>query len=120
MTIKQYKGYAFESDCVRTPEYVTFERQCKKELKAQANNFGFKIHKFLPNHFEWCAVLEKDGKFIYVSMSDVRYWDWYNDVLIRTMAHAEDWRGGGNNTCSFNEIGEYAERLHQWQMKQAV
>ena len=120
MTIRQYKGYAFESSCCKTPEYAEFEKQCKKELKAQAKNFGFKIHKFLPNHFEWCAVLEKEGKFIYVSLSDVRYWDWYNDVLIRTMAHAEDWHGGSNNRCSFNEIGENAERLHQWQMKQAV
>ena len=118
MTIRQYKGYAFESSCDRTPEYVAFEKQCKKELKAQCKKAGFNLHTFHPNHFEWSAVLEKDGKFIYVSLSDVRYWDWYNNVLIRTMAHAEDWHGGSNNRCSFNEIGDTALRLHQWQMRQ--
>lgn len=120
MTVKQYKGYAFESSCSRTPEYVAFEKQCRKELNAQVKKFGFKVHKFMPNHFEWSAVLEKDGKFIYVSISDVRFWDWYNDVLIRTMAHDKDWTGGGNNKCSFNEIGESAERLHNWQMRQVA
>lgn len=119
MNVKDYKGYPFESNIVRTPEYVTFERQCKKELKAQCKKVGFNLHTFHPNHFEWSAVLEKDGKFVYVRLSDVRFWDWYNDILIRTMSHAEDWFGGRNNTCSFNEIGEYAERLHQEQMRQA-
>ena len=66
------------------------------------------------------ALVVKDGKFIYVSISDVRYWDWYNDVLIRTMAHDKDWHGGSNNRCAFNEIGDTALRLHQWQMRQVA
>ena len=70
MTIRQYKGYAFESDCVRTPEYAEFEKQCKKELKAQCKKVGFKVHSFHPNHFEWSAVLEKDGKLAYFLMTD--------------------------------------------------
>jgi hypothetical protein len=110
-TVRQYINHQFESSCDRTPEYVAFEKLCKKELKAQCKKAGFNLHKFYPNHFEWTAVLEKDGKFIYVSLSDVRYWDWYNDVLIRTMAHAEDWRGGSNNKCSFDEIGKKATYL---------
>ena len=120
MTIEQYNGYAFKSSCEKTPEYAAFEKQCKKELKAQCEKAGFNLHSFHPNHFCWSAVLEKDGKFIYVSLSDVRYCKWYNDVLIRTMAHDKDWHGGNNNRCAFNEIGDTALRLHQWQMKQVA
>lgn len=110
-SVKSYKGKQFASSCYRTEEYEKFERQCKRELKQQCMARGINIHKFLGNHFEWSAVLEKCGKFVYVRMSDVRYWDWYDDILIRTMAHAEDWRGGSNNICSFDKIGEKADKL---------
>ena len=120
MNVKNYQGYAFESACYRTPEYVAFEKQCRKELRAQCNKHDIKIHKFYPNHFEWTAVLEKNGKYIYVSLSDVRWWDWYNDVLIRTMAHAEDWHGGPNNRCTFAEIGDTANRLIEFETRKAM
>lgn len=110
-SVKTYRNYRFESSCIRTNEYIMFERQCKKELTAQCKKFGIKVHKFLGNHFEWSAVLEKNGKFVYVSISDVRFWNWYDEVLIRTMAHDSDWRGGNNNRCTFDKIGESAERL---------
>lgn len=115
-SVKSYRGYRFESSSIRTMEYIMFERQCKKELAAQCRKFGIVIHKFLSNHFEWSAVLEKSGKFVYVAISDVRYWnDWYDDVLIRTMAHDCDWRGGSNNSCSFDKIGEFADKLFNLQ-----
>ena len=110
-SVKSYKNEEFYSSCAVTEQYAEFEKACKRELKQQCVKRGINTHKFLPNHFEWSAVLEKGGKFVYVSLSDVRYWDWYDDILIRTMKHAEDWRGGSNNTCSFDKIGEVADRL---------
>jgi hypothetical protein len=110
-SVKSYIKQRFESSCSRTEQYAEFERACKRELNKQCVKLGINIHKFLPNHFEWSAVLEKGGKFVYVHMSDVRYWDWYNDILIRTMKHDTDWTGGSNNTCSFDKIGEMADKL---------
>ena len=111
MKVKDYVGLEFESSTRRTPQYVTFEKRCKKELSAMLKEHGINLHKFYGNHFEWCAVLEKGGKFVYVGMSDVRFWLWYDNILIRTMEHDKDWRGGQNHKCAFNEIGEYAEKL---------
>ena len=110
-SVKSYIKQHFYSSSIRTEQYITFEKQCKHELKQQCEKFGIKIHEFLPNHFEWSAVLEKDGKFVYVRISDVRFWDWYNDILIRTMKHDSDWTGGSNNTCSFDMIGSMADKL---------
>lgn len=110
-SVKTYRKYRFESSCVRTMEYIMFEKQCKKELAAQCREYGIKIHKFLSNHFVWSAVLERNGKYVYVSISDVRFWDWYDKVLIRTMKHDTDWSGGNNNYCTFDKIGETADRL---------
>lgn len=111
MKVKDYIGIEFESSSLRTPQYVAFEKQSKKELSTMLKERGINLHKFYGNHFEWSAVLEKGGKFVYVQMFDVRFWDWYNDVLIRTMAHDRDWTGGENHYCKFDEIGEYAEKL---------
>ena len=111
MKVKSYINHRFESSCYRTEEYINFERQCRKELKSMLAERGINLHKFLPNHFEWSAVLEKGGKFVYVRISDVRYFNWYNSVLIRTMAHDTDWTGGSNNYCYFDKIGEYADNL---------
>ena len=108
-SVKSYKGFAFH---VGVEEYKEFEKACKRELKKQCVKYGINIHKFLSNHFEWSAVLERAGKFVYVHISDVRFWgDWYDDVLIRTMDHPNDWRGGNNNKTSFDKIGEFADRL---------
>ena len=110
-SVKSYINERFYSSCSRTAQYIEFEKACKRELKLMCNKFGINIHKFLPNHFEWSAVLERNGKFVYVHISDVRYWNWYDDILIRTMAHDEDWRGGMNNKCTFAQIGEMADKL---------
>ena len=111
MKVRDYINLSFESSCYRTAQYATFERACKRELKAQCAERGINIHSFSSGHYEWSAVLERGGKYVYVSLSDVRYWNWYNRVLIRTMSHATDWTGGSNNYCHFGEIGEYAEGL---------
>lgn len=112
MKVKDYVRVKFESSTMRTPQYAAFEKQCKKELNAMLKPRGINLHKFLGNHFEWSAVLEKGGKFVYVHICDVRFFeDWYNDVLIRTMAHDRDWTGGQNHYCKFDEVGEYAEKL---------
>lgn len=111
MKVKDYQNTRFESGTRRTEQYIQFERACKRELKKQCAERGINLHSFHGNHFEWSAVLERDGKFVYVSMSDVRWWDWYNDMLIRTMSHSEDWHGGTNHRCSFAEVGKYADKL---------
>ena len=110
-SVKSYKDQSFESSCYRTPQYIEFEKACRRELKKQCAAFGINIHSFHPNHFEWSAVLERDGKFVYVSLSDVRYWNWYDSVLVRTMKHDKDWTGGSNNNVPFDKIGEFANKL---------
>jgi len=121
MKVKDYKNTNFVSSCERTEQYVKFERLCKSEIKKQCKDNGINLHKFNGNHFCWSAVLEKDGKFIYVSMSDVRFFgNWYDAILIRTMAHEKDWSGGANHYCSFDEIGKQALQLHRERNKYAM
>lgn len=112
MKVKDYykKNFEFSSGGIAGEDYREFEKQCKKELKQIVGGYGFTLHKFNKNHYCWSAVLERDGKYVYVSMSDVRWFDWYK-VLVRTMKHETDWTGGSNNHCNFDEVGMMADRL---------
>ena len=113
MKVRDYINTEFESAGYRTQQYVQFERLCKKELKKQIAERGINLQSFHGNHFEWSAVLERGGKFVYVSIGDVRFWDWYERVLVRTMAHEKDWHGGRNHFCSFDNVAEIAEELFE-------
>lgn len=111
-SVKSYRNYVFSSGCTTGSDYQTFERRCKFELNKMGKERGFNLHTFHKNHYEWTAVLEKNGKFIYVSISDVRYFDnWYDHVLVRTMAHEKDWHGGYNNFTSWDNVIDLADKL---------
>lgn len=53
MKVKDYRNMAFESACYRTPEYIAFERACRRELKKQCAERGINIHTF---HGRWASM----------------------------------------------------------------
>ena len=117
MRVKEWQSHTFDSRSYRTPDYEEFEAQCVKEIKAQCKKHNINLHKVNKGHFQFSVVLERNGKFVYVSISDVRTYNpfdwtnWYKDVLIRTMEHDKDWGGGCNNFCNFEKIGETADKM---------
>ncbi len=57
-------------------------------------------------------MITDGSKYIYVSISDVRYNPRvFDEVLYRTMAHDKDWRGGRNLYCHWNDVGEACRKL---------
>lgn len=110
---EKWFGYEFESGCCTTKEYEQFQRDCKSDLKKMASENGLELYDFNKNHFCFSAVLSDGEKYVYVGISDVRYFGWDSNtrVLIRTMQHAKDWTGGMNNYCSWNRVGDVARKL---------
>ena len=74
---------------------------------------GLILHFFAKNHYCFSAVLTNGERFVYVSISDVRYFGWNQNthVLIRYMAHATDWTGGPNHQCKWNDVGSAAAEI---------
>ncbi len=114
-TMEKWLGYSFSSGSYTGDDYKKFQRAARANLKKQCAEYGFELHQFSGNHYEFSAVLQnmENQKFIYVCISDVRYWqdEWYHRVLIRTMMHEKDWTGGANHFCEWNRIGETAKWL---------
>lgn len=115
MNMSKWLNFQFSTGVYPGEDYIRFQRQARNELKKQAEASGFELHQFNKNHYEFSAVLrhKETNRFVYVSISDVRYFPnkWYDRVLIRTMAHDKDWSGGPNNYCCWDNIATTALRL---------
>jgi len=114
-TVKDFKNYDFESCDVPQKYWGDYTHLnffkgyfipiVRKEFKAIAKKIGATV-TLSPNNFEWTAFFKKDNKFIYVGVSDVRYWKWYDSVLFRTAENEKDYTGGCNRYCSYEELAE--------------
>ena len=96
--LKKYLNYEFSSGCYTGEDYKTFQRKYINYLKTMAKENGWELVKVGKNHYEFSAFFKYKDKFVYFSISDVRFWqnDWYNHILIRTANSDRDYRGGNN------------------------
>src|SRR5574344_1629700 len=97
--LEMYLGYEFSSGCETGEDYKQFERKYINYLKSIcANNYGWELCEVSKNHYEFTAFFRCDSRYIYFSISDVRYSfnEWYNNILIRTADSEKDYTGGRN------------------------
>ena len=110
--IEQWLNYRFESSCYTTEEFKAFVRDFKKAIK---NNLpvGYILADWNRGHFEVSGFISKNGKYVYFSISDVRYWQnaWYEHILIRTAKDTKDHTGGSNCYTSLENFKVNVERL---------
>ena len=96
--LKKYLNYEFSTGCYTGEDYKTFQRKYINYLKSIAKENGWKLINVGKNHYEFSAFFKFEDKYVYLSISDVRFWQnaWYNDILIRTASSDRDYRGGNN------------------------
>lgn len=113
--IAKWGNHTFSTGVYTGEDYQAFQRSFRIVLRSIAENAGFELHKFLPNHYSCSAVLRhrEAGKFVYVSIADVRSFrkEWYEQVLYRTMEHCTDWHGGPNHRAELTKLGNAIQRL---------
>ncbi|MGF7011985.1 hypothetical protein M2146_002539 [Lachnospiraceae bacterium PF1-22] len=115
--LEKWIGYEFSTGSDTGSDYLKFQREARSDLKKMAEENGLKLHSFSKNHYCFSAVLKNEltGNYIYVSISDVRFFSsrWFYDILYRTMSHEKDWTGGHNMYCCWKDVGEKAKRLSE-------
>ena len=111
-SLRPYADYVFSSGGITGDDYMSFQRKYKNYL-AKILPEGYKIHSWNKNHYQFSAVIEHEGNYAYISISDVRYWpnEWFTSILVRSMAHDKDWRGGTNQYTSLFKLTEKIQRL---------
>ena len=110
--MKKWYSYKFQSGPRTGAEFKQFARDLRKELNKQLKSLGIKIAKYRVNHFYVSGFVEKNGKYAYFNIGDVRYNpNWYADVLIRTAESTTDFKGGMNNRTSLESFGKNVRKL---------
>jgi hypothetical protein len=110
--MKKWKNYRFESSCYKTEEFKAFARDLKKYINKNLPPSS-KLVNWSVGHFYVSGFIQKGEQYVYFSVGDVRYCNWYDNVLIRTAAHDKDYTGGQNNYTSIEFFGQSVQNLFQ-------
>lgn len=112
--MKKYLGYRFDGGAYTTPEYKSFETKYINYLKKICELNGWELTKANKSHFEFSAFIKNsDNKYVYFSISDVRYWQdgWYKSILIRTAKNDKDYTGGANHYTDLENLSNSIKTL---------
>ena len=108
--IESWLGFQFESSSGLTEEFATFYQDMKGYLKKELES-DFELVNVSRGHFEISGFVKNKvtGKYAYLSMSDVRYWqdEWYEHILVRTAEHDKDYTGGSNDYTNLVKLKEH-------------
>ena len=69
------------------------------KLKELCKTYGWELKKANKNHYTFSAFFKDiDNKYVYFSISDVRYFqnEWYTNILVRSASDDRDYTGGQN------------------------
>ena len=97
-TLQPFVHHVFSDGSYIGNDFASFNTKYRNAIKKLLPN-GYELHDWNRNHYECSAVIKDvEGRFIYMSISDVRYFpnEWAENILIRTMKHDKDWTGGTN------------------------
>ena len=116
--LEKYLNYEFSSGCFTGEDYKTFERKYINLLKTICKNNNWSLIKFNKNHYCFSAFIKggTENKYVYISISDVRYFnnDWFNHILIRTAKNEVDYKGGFNHYTTLDKLeGKICEFLEE-------
>lgn len=111
--IQTYENHQFSSGPTTGLDYETFEERYKKILKDIANNIQAQLIDFNGGHYGFSAFMEKDGKFAYISISDVRSFknEWKDDILVRTAENDRDFSGGRNTFTNLHKLESRLDKI---------
>ena len=97
--LKPYMRRGIEDYGSRTsPEYESFQSKYRNFLKKICNENNFELVSFNKNHYCFSAFIKGNDKYVYLSISDVRYFqnEWYTNILVRSASDDRDYTGGQN------------------------
>ena len=106
--LKQYINYEFSTGCYTGNDYKTFQTKYINYLKTICKENNWSLIKVNKNHYCFSAFIKggTENKCVYISISDVRYFnnDWYNHILIRTAKNEVDYQGGFNHYTTLDKL----------------
>jgi len=124
MKARKWVGFDFENNGWatnyenRSDAFAQFIRDTRSDIKQMLKGTGWELKTgWKGNWFTTSGFLynQELDKWIYISISDIRYWqdDWFYNMLIRTAKNDKDYTGGTNQNCCFYGLPEKLEELER-------
>lgn len=114
--LQKYLDFQFSTGIYTGSDYITFQTKYLNFLKRMCKNNGWKLVNVNKNHYCFSAFIKsKTNKCVYLSISDVRYFDndWYKNILVRTAKNEVDYKGGFNNYTTLDNLENKIAQLLQ-------
>ena len=109
-TLMEFKNWKFSSGSVADRDFKVFARLFKKYI-IQNIPSNSKLVNFNRGHYYVSGFIENGGKYVYFSISDVRYFHWYKNILIRTAETERDYTGGNNYYTTLDDFKQSVVNL---------
>ena len=111
--IKKYLNYEFSTGCTTGEDYKEFERKYINYLKKLCESYGWELIKPHKGHYELSAFIKKKEEYVYLSISDVRFFpnEWHDHILVRTAKNENDYHGGRNHYSTISYLPVMIHRL---------
>lgn len=109
----EFINYRFSSNTSIGDDFKSFNTKFKNTIKKSLPE-NWEIDTWTRGHY-YCSGMIKtnEGKYIYFSISDVRYSDeWIDNILIRTCQHNRDFTGGPNYYTNIITFGKDIQKLY--------
>ncbi|MDO4952253.1 MAG: hypothetical protein Q4E34_00320 [Synergistaceae bacterium] len=117
-----YQGKVLEdAGAYMSKDATRFFRAMRSALKKRFEELGINLVEFSIGHYDMSSFVEKNGKYVYISYSVQRGGmpinldgiGLYEKFLYRTAKGVNDYIGGRNNYCSWEEIVDRVNYLFQ-------
>ena len=121
--LRKYLDYEFSTGCYTGKDYLSFQRKYISYLKMLCYNNVWEITKVCKGHYEFSLFIKDcNGNYVYLSISDVRFWknEWYNNILVRTAADDNDYHGGSNYYTNLLCLPDTIRRLFSFKHKKII
>ena len=101
------------SEVEKVTDYSGMQKKEALRLRLLAEELVGMLSELVKNFEGRFWIQNNENKYLYISISDVRFWqnEWYNRILIRTAKSEKDYHGGGNNHTTLPELVEKAKYL---------
>lgn len=94
----KFSNLLFEQNSYNSPEFLSFARSFKSQIKKELEKVGAVLDKFNTGHFYLSGFFIKDEKYFYFS--------WHNgdkNLMYRTAKDNKDFTGGSNQWVNLDE-----------------
>jgi len=111
-TLDGFRTWVFTSGPTADADFRFFAKHYRKFVRTNLPRAST-LAEFSIGHYELSGFIQRQDRFVYFSISDVRHFPgkWIDNILVRTAKHARDYTGGPNNYTNLAGFRDEVDHL---------